>query len=518
MIGAAGIESSRRLRTDHVACSRILVLAALLGTAPAFAQTWRIVPSISVAETLTDNVSLAPDNRKQSDLITQVSPGVNVQKTSGRLKLNLNYRATGLFYAKNSDQNDIQNYLDAAGTLEAVENWLFVDASANVSQQAFSAFGAQSNLATENINANRAETLTYRVSPYVRGRFGNTADYELRYSLSGSKVRGNELGETTVEEWGGRITGRESPMGFGWALGASYNVAHADEARDVSSRRVNGSLSYRFDPQVRVSALAGWESNNYSTTNDSSAATYGAQLEWTPTERTRINALAERRPFTNTHQIGITHRTRLTAWQFSDSKSVTTLPAQLTVAQLGTAFDLLFNALATRFPDPIQRAAEVDRQLRLNGIPRDLALATAFLSSQAFVQRARQLSVAILGVRNTVTLAASLVESRAIETGSPLAGDFSTTSEVEQRSLTANWAHQMSAVTTMNLLATHTRSKGASGTGPETTEKSARLLLTHQLSPKTSGTIGLRYIRFDSTTADDFREKAITGTLLVRFY
>jgi uncharacterized protein (PEP-CTERM system associated) len=519
MIGDAGIASTRGLSTTYLASSRILVLAALLGTAPAFAQsTWRIIPSISIAETLTDNVRLAPDSQKDSDVITQISPGVQVEGTTGRLRLNFNYRATGLLYAKNSDSNDIQNYFDGSGTFEAVRNWLFVDARASVTQQSFSAFGSQGSIAPENINSNRAETLAYQISPYVRGRFTPNIDYNLRYTLTGTKVQGNNVGDSQVEDWLGTITGPPIARGLEWSGTAQYTIAHPGEGRDVSSQRAFGSLGYRFGPQIRTSLRAGWESNDYASTNNDSGVYYGAELQWVPTDRTQIHALTEHRPFTNTHTFTFQHRTRLTSWQLSDSKSVTTGPAQLALARLGTAFDLLFNVLATSIPDPVARTAEVNRQLQQSGIPRDLQLATTFVTSRVIVQRARQASVAILGVRNTVTLGASLVESRSIDTGAPFVDDFSTTSEIEQKSFIASWAHQLSAITTANLIGTYVRSTGASGSGPETTEKSARFLLNHQFSPKTTGSVGLRYIRFDSSTAEDFREKAVTASVLVTFY
>jgi uncharacterized protein (PEP-CTERM system associated) len=519
MIGDGGIASTSRPGSHPVASSRILVLAALLVIAPAFAQsTWRITPSISVAETLTDNVALAPDSRKQSDLITQISPGVQVQSTSGRLRFNADYRANALLYAKSSSNNDVQNYLNATGTLELVPSRVFIDANAGITQQSFSAFGTQANLAPENINNNRAETFSYGISPYMRGSLGTTADYQLRYSLSGSKVPGRSLAAGQVEDWFGSVTGRPVPYGFEWALNGQYSIVHPGEGRDVSSRRAYGSVGYRFDPQIRVAARAGWESNDYAGTNNASAATYGAQLDWVPTDRTRVSALAEHRPFTNTHQINFTHRTRLTSWILSDSKTVTSLPAQLAVGRLGTAFDLLFNVLASNFPDPVERTAEVNRRLQQSGIPRDLQLATTFVNSRVIVQRVRQASVAILGARNTVTLAATLTDDSAVDRGAPLNDDFSTTNEIEQRSLSASWAHQLSGLTTANLMGTYVRSTGASGSGPETTEKSARFLLNHQFSPKTTGSLGLRYIRFDSTTAEDFREKAITASLFVTFY
>jgi uncharacterized protein (PEP-CTERM system associated) len=536
MIGAAaGLRSNTRCRTDLVVCTRLVALAALLSAGPSFAQltpgstsgqlgggssgvpSWRIVPTISISETLTDNVALAPDNRKESDLITRISPGVRLEKPAGRLKLNLNYQMQGLLYANNSDSNDIQNYLNASGTLEAIRNWFFIDARANISQQVLSPFGVQSNVATENINQNRAETLAYQLSPYIKGRMGATTEYQLRYTYSASSVRGSTLGDTQVQDMVGLISGRPNPYGFGWTLNASYQGIHTDGSRDVNARRVGGSVLHQFTPQFRTSLLGGWESNNYSTSGETSSATYGVQAEWLPTDRTRVNALAERRPSIDTHQFSFSHRSRRTAWHFSDFKSVTTLANQLNLGQVTTAFDLFFNALTSQFPDPLARAAAVERLLQQSGIPRDLAVATFFVTSRAIVQRSRQASVALLGVRNTVTLAGTLTDSRSLESILGAPDEFSRTAEIEQRSLTASWAHQLSPLTSFNLIGTQTRSTGGSGSGAETTQNTVQLLLTHRFGPKTFGTLGARYINFDSGVADDFREKALTGSFVVTF-
>lgn len=79
-----------------------------------------------------------------------------------------------IFYtADPSQNNNTQNSLNAFGTLEAVENWLFIDASGNIYQQSISAFGAApiSPGVNTNVNSNITETSTYQVSPYIRGSF-----------------------------------------------------------------------------------------------------------------------------------------------------------------------------------------------------------------------------------------------------------------------------------------------------------------------------------------------------------
>src|SRR4026209_2924455 len=99
---------------------RFLMLAGIFSGASAHAENWRITPSIGLTETLTDNFALAPKNAKESDLITQISPGIAVVGNGARVKLNLNYVMIGILYADHSQNNNIQNYLSATGRVEAV--------------------------------------------------------------------------------------------------------------------------------------------------------------------------------------------------------------------------------------------------------------------------------------------------------------------------------------------------------------------------------------------------------------
>src|SRR5687768_16896416 len=283
-------EAKGRFHTDGVIRIQVFVLVGVMGAGPASGQTWRVTPSIGVAETLTDNVDLAPGGLKRADLITQVTPGISVEHTGGRVKANLNYRMSGLLYARSSGRDEIQNYLDASATAEAVSNWLFIDARAGITQQPISAFGAQPLGTNENINTNRAETLTYRLSPYIKGQLGSTADYQLRYSTTGTSTRGNRLTNAQVEDWLGTLKSVTNAAGFGWALDATRQTLRSDVIRNAETTALRGSLIYQFDPQLRATALGGWETNNYSAAGTQSAATYGARMEWMPTDRTVASA------------------------------------------------------------------------------------------------------------------------------------------------------------------------------------------------------------------------------------
>ncbi len=62
------------------------------------------------------------------------------------------------------------NLLARREHLEAIEDFLFVDFSGNISQQVLSPFGPRP-VSTANFSNNRVETRAYQVSPYARGRF-----------------------------------------------------------------------------------------------------------------------------------------------------------------------------------------------------------------------------------------------------------------------------------------------------------------------------------------------------------
>ena len=73
---------------------RFLALSAalpILLACPAWAAKWDIVPTLSVGEIYTDNLSLSPDTSKQSDWVTQVIPGISISAIGAASKFNLSY-------------------------------------------------------------------------------------------------------------------------------------------------------------------------------------------------------------------------------------------------------------------------------------------------------------------------------------------------------------------------------------------------------------------------------------------
>jgi uncharacterized protein (PEP-CTERM system associated) len=490
----------------------------------ASAERWTITPSITVSETFTDNVALAPSDRKQSDLITQITPGIRIAGAGARVQLNLDYRASRFLYANQSGSNSTQNSLDARGRLEAIEKWFFVEGVGTISQQSVSAFGSQPT-AAGSINANRVETATYRLSPYVKGQLGTAAEYQVRYNFSSTSANSSVNGSaaasqyptTRVEEWLGFLKGRTGVTGLGWSIDGSNQVVHRSIASDAEATLLRGTLSYQFDRPVRVSAFGGREYNNYASIEQEGHNNYGGRVEWFPTDRTQVAAMREKRFFGNSHDYSARHRTRLTSWEFTDHKDATALPQQLATAGRGTAFQLLDNLLQSQFPDPVLRAQEVERRLLQNGIPANLAVPNTILTTTVYVQRARRAAVSMLGARNTVTVAAIWTATEPVTAAEAAFDDFSRASQIKQRSISADWAHRLSATSSMNALVSQIHTTGTGATRLESTQSFLTVLLRHQISPKMSATMSARRVLFNSSTTTGYNENAVLGSLSVVF-
>ncbi len=92
--------------------------AMLLAFLHAHADSWTLTPSLTLSETITDNVRLAPTGSENSDLITTVIPGISIVRESKRLDLDLNYKLQGNYFKNHSGESDFINLLDATGTGE----------------------------------------------------------------------------------------------------------------------------------------------------------------------------------------------------------------------------------------------------------------------------------------------------------------------------------------------------------------------------------------------------------------
>lgn len=471
---------------------------------------WTIKPRISLTETWTDNANLnqGATNSKQSDFITEIAPGIQIQARTARLKGYLDYSLRGQQYAQNTNSARTQNSLNAFGTMEAIDNWLFIDFSGVIAQQSISAFGTQSTSNTS-VNNNSTETSTYRVSPYVRGQFGGVAEYLLRYNSSTTRSDSGSLAGIDISQLSGQLKGSTPFQQLKWTIDGNQQTTDYSTGRTTEAEIYRGMLTYSIFPQFRVSASGGWESNNYASAVQESRNTHGYGFDWNPTERTQVSFFKERRFFGDGHNISFSHRFPMSSIQYTNTRDVTVLPDQFGYVGRGRLYDF-YSQFVSFVADPVERANLLNALLVAN--PFKIQDGSSFISSQASAQRREQLSYVIYGARNSVTFMANRSESQSLLATTIGNDDFSKTNTIRQNGFSVNFAHRLSEISNLNLLLSRQESTGGTGSSLKATTTMYQVNVSTKLGAKTTGTLSVRRSEFDNSTTP-YTENALIGVV-----
>ena len=520
-------------------CASLWPTSVVAQETPAIALPSKItiVPRVSVAETFTNNVRLDNAN-KRAELITQVSPGIRISSSGGRIRGSIDYALTESLYANNTSARQSQNSLTAAGTLEAVDNWAFLDFSGSISQQAISAFGKPSSGGVL-AGGNSTETSVYRLSPYIRGQIAGLATYEARYSITSLSSASAAAADSEQRDASLRLSGGQSSYGLSWGFDAKHQVvAYSGAGRSTSSSAINGRLQYGLNERWAAYTRIGHESNDFSALNgqqgdfvalggtwtpnpdlrvsldqDTRGFT-GMGINWVPSKRTSVTVTRNGQLYGSTHTVVLGYRTSNTAWTFSDSRGVSSSPAQGAGVQPPSLYDLLTSQFAAAEPDIVKRE-QYDAFLLANGLRPNASAIGGFLSSSVSLQRSQQLSFALFGARSTLSMFVTRSHNTRLDTLSTAVDDFLTASAVTQNGLSANYAYRLTAKSVVSVAAARQATSG-SNANAGTSSKTFNVNLSTQLTRDTSASVGARRVIFDST-ATPYSETAVTGNLQVRF-
>lgn len=463
--------------------SAVIALLALTGASVNAEVT--IDPRVGLTETLTDNVRL-DDANKKTELVTQVSPGIRVDIKGAKLKTYLDYALTHVSYARGTSSGRTQNALNTFGTFEAVDDWAFLDFSGSISQQAVSAFQAQA-IDNTAINANRAEVSTYRVSPYLRGRLGSSANYEARYTHTLTNSSSALSSDVTSTDGSIKLTGGSAFRRLGWSADANRQTADYTRGRTTESDRFNLGLSYAITPQVNAFVNGGHEANNFNSLDKQGYATSGFGMNWNPSERTKLSASRNKRSFGQAHNVSFEHRSARTTWRISDSKDVSVTPSQ-------TGF-----LLNTETLQP--------------------SVISSFLTSAISLQRRQDVSVSLLGVRDTITFTATRSQSTRLDTlsiGQEIGqDDLNSSAVVNQRGFSVNYSHRLTPDYSLGVVLSQQDTSGALST-QDSTLRGLNVNVSGKVGHRTSATIGARRA-VSSGSSVPYTENALTGNLNVQF-
>lgn len=486
----------------------LLVALLALAATPAGAQSWTWGSAVTVRETVTNNVNLAPSATRQADWISELMPSLRVSEKGARTSFDGTLSVPVVFYARNGGNNTAYPSGDLRGDVRLIGDIFHVEGQVTIAQQYFNPFGAQP-LGFENVTQNRYRTSTYRLSPYVKGITPGRVSYELRNNNVWSDVSGAPIVTNNFRytEWIGKASNIESA--YGWQVEADYTDTDYYNANTTRTALARGIGVYAPDPQLRLSARAGYEENHFPQ-EDFRNAIYGMGVDWRPTPRAKVNGYWEHRYFGGSYLFSVENRMPLSVWSVRLSRNVTTYPQALArLPEGGDVSALLNQVFLATIPDPAERQQTIDRFIRDRGLPATLTSALNLYSQQVLLQESQTATAGLLGARNTVLLTVFNVRSEPIvASGNPLSSVLAAAINNRQTGASLLWSHRFTPSLTLDTTIERFRTVANAPLTGRTNQTAARAVLSSPLTPQTTVFAGARYQTLDSDVAVDYNEAA----------
>ncbi|MEQ1806182.1 MAG: TIGR03016 family PEP-CTERM system-associated outer membrane protein [Burkholderiaceae bacterium] len=453
----------------------------------ASAQTWRIEP----------NSGFANSAETGGDVVFEATPRLAITGRGAGYAVDGLVEADSLSYLRNTLSNEFIPKASVAAKATALDRWLYLDAAAQLEHATANPFSAASSAT---LPTARQQVTQYRLSPFLDHAF--TPSLSLLYRndnvwtrASTNLAAATERSDTELHSHSLAFT--QLPLPFGFSLEA--NQERTDFINSASSRvelaSVRGVLTYAVDPTLILGGVVGVEQNQIASST-SRDTIRGLRIRWRPTERTDLDASAERRFYNNGWSVLWTHRSPFMAMNLNLAKQPASQPSSLLLSNSagGDLRSLIDSAYSTRFPNPTERAVVVDNAIARLGPQADTTAPIAVFSDYAQLQRSAALSVAFLSPLSVLTLRLFAIESLQLQRPDapplplpPVSDDNAQlgTSVVLNRRLTSTLSAQ-AAVSGVKI-----EGRGTSQ-GQVTTTKSAVLSATRELTPKSRFLVGAR--------------------------
>ena len=457
--------------------------------------------SVEVREAATNNGGLDGNGRRQGDFITSLRPALDVAHKGAGFNAELHAAATLVDYAKGSQPDGVLP--DVRGTLAAtlVDHWLRFDAAGYVRAAESDPFGVR----TDDINAaNRRNEWGFLAGPALQHDFGPDATLVARHQFGvarggasasdGSGVR-LDTNVTLV-----RFERKPTPLGVSAELTRLDNRSGSDQGDSrytLTTGRLRATMIVGGD--VSVGALVGQDRSDYLLSSHVDPL-YGAALDWTPGPRTHVELELEHRYFGQSGRLRLDHRTPFLTISIDLRRQPLDATSSFGTLAQGTDLRSALDAiLTTRYPDPATRAGVVDGIVSGRGLDTRSTGAVNLVGVYPQLQTSMQASVALLGSRDTLSLAAYALTTRALtRDGDPLAA-LSATADNRQRGATFQLEHRLGAQLSATLLGNWSRIEGLGASTDRSVEQTWRLSLLDHLSRRSDLTVALQWNRFDTT-------------------
>lgn len=499
-----------------------LALAAMLMSNECRAD-WRVVPVITLSETYSDNINNETDDLKHGSFITETSPSISVTGHTSRLKVNAEAEWHSYKYGSdvNNERSSDRRY---QGSLEAiaVQDLLYVDASAGSSRQPISAFGPQPSGSYTSDNSTNINTWT--LSPYLRHQFGATALMTLRYTRdsvsAGSGTGYSSTGNTRAAD----IVSGPAYQTMTWNLHYTHQELQSQNNDGSIAENALAGVQWNILSQYALTGTVGYDDYEYPVLNQSTKGpSWTVGGIWKPSTRTMVQASIGHRYFGKTGSFNSSFRARHMTFGLTYSDAITTSRQQFLIpASLDTAATLN-NLFLSTYPDPVLRAQAVQAYIASTGLPASLANNINFLSNRYQRQKRLQAQVGLRGARSDLLMSIFKEQSVGLslqqEDSTLLPSQLSSLNDnTRQTGVNANANYRLSERTSAqaNFYLVHSESIETNITNNYSLASAG---VTHHYDRHVSGTLSVRRTsgRANLLSSGDYHENAIVATLSVQY-
>lgn len=466
----------------------------------AYADDWKISPSLLTSESYNDNVLLQAAGPGTSAYITEITPRLIMLSDGPSVKLNLDYAVQRLFYDGDVHAERTNQMLAATSSTTLISNLFYVDGSANINQQNSTPFGAttSNNL---NLSDNRLDLHTYSISPYLRTSFEAAASMELRFIRDFVNTSLGGLTDSKSNTVNALLKSGPAFKTVDWnCLLTDQTIYYRDQSNiDMGSAIVNAS--YHLTPEFALTSSAGYERDNYLAINNQvpKGTTWSAGFSWTPSTRTNVAASFGHHFYGDTYMVTANERAFASIWSLGYNEGQTSSRSQFLVPVSSNTVDFLNTLWQSSIPNAAQRQQVVSAFIQNTGLPATLTTPVNTITDQVFLQKTLEASVAITGARNTVLLSIFNVQRNAQSVS--LAGistdNLSMLNDTKQTGANIVWNSALSGRSNLTFMDSYTRSVSDS-TGLSYNNNIVTASLNHQLQQKLRLTLQYQRIKNDT--------------------
>jgi uncharacterized protein (PEP-CTERM system associated) len=482
------------------------------GDQPEKKPSFWVEPRVSVEATYTDNSRLTGVN-PESDLIASISPGVRAVFNTPRASGSVDYALSSYSYAQGTFGNGFQHTLNALSTVNLWDNHLFVDLLGVVDRVAISAFGPQIPGVPKNDNLSQSSN--FAISPYFKGTFGGTTDYEIRYRWRSFGTSTNKRSDYDNQSLSARLASQRRAQLIGWAVDAKHETYDYTLGRKTKSDSLLGTVYFAPANDLDLSLFAGRDANDQLTLDRRTYTTSGASVDWRLSERTRFAASADRSYFGNGYNLSVEHKTARTIWRYVARRGVISnaLEDAVPFGYNYGLYDELFKAIE---PDPVKRAQLVEAELAKLGLGSPADVYRAYLASSATLEQTQQASLLLLGIRSVTTLTVSRGSSRRLDTlVGAIGDDFDLNSTINQQLWSLDYAYRLTPLTSVNA-SVGKRKFESVNRNLRTSVTSLTLGMTARLGLRTTGSIQLSHSK-SKDQVDPYSASSVFAAITHRF-